>query len=227
MSRNFYFGKDADITAGSGNFASLISSGAVTYGLTSAQATAFGTLNTTLQSAYAAAINPSTRTPVTVQAKNVALQNMRNSAIQLGRIIYATATVNDSQLVALGLLPRVSPSPRPMPTTPPTVEVIVVMGRTVKIRVRDLTSGRRGLPVGTIGVNVYSFVGAEAPTDPRAYHFEGMTTRATPDILFPDTVASGATVWLSACWVGPRGYVGIACTPISFTLQGGAIAAAA
>ena len=46
MPRNFYYGKDATIVAGSANFASLISSGAVSYGLTTAQATAFGTLNT-------------------------------------------------------------------------------------------------------------------------------------------------------------------------------------
>jgi hypothetical protein len=34
-------------------------------------------------------------------------------------------------------------------------------------------------------------------------------------------------VWLSACWVSQRGQIGNASTPISFTLQGGAISAAA
>ncbi len=50
-----------------------------------------------------------------------------------------------------------------------------------------------------------SFVGADAPTDPRVYHYEGMATRSTTQVLFPDTVASGATVWLSAQWVSARG----------------------
>ncbi len=227
MSRNFYFGKDADVVAGSANFASLISIGPTTYGLTAGQATAFGLLDTALQSAYSAAVNPSTRTPVTVEAKNVALKAMRNSAIQLGRIIFATTTVTDAQLVALGLLPRPVYTPRHVPTIPPTIEVLSVSGRLVKVRVRDLDSERRGLPFGAKSANIYSFVGDDAPTDPRVYHFEGATTRATADILFPNTVASGATVWLSACWVSARGQMSIGSTPMSFTLQGGPIAAAA
>ena len=73
MPENFYRGKDADIVAGSANFASLTATGFASYGLSTGQATAFGALNTTLQSAYSAAINPSTRTPVTIEAKRVAL----------------------------------------------------------------------------------------------------------------------------------------------------------
>src|SRR6478752_3486747 len=99
MARNFYFGKDADIVTGSANFASLIATGFASYGLTSAQSTAFGTLNTALQSAYSAAVNPTTRTPVTVEAKTIAIKNMRASAINLAKIVYSTATVNDSQLM--------------------------------------------------------------------------------------------------------------------------------
>ena len=227
MPRNFYFGKDADIVAGSANFASLIATGFASYGLTTGQATSFGTLNTALQSAYTAAVNPPTRGPVSIEAKNLAIKNMRASAILLSKIIYATATVTDTQLVGLGLLPRSGRAPIPVPAIPPTVEVISVMGRVVKIRVHDLETERRGLPFGASGANIYSFVGADAPTDPRAYHFEGMTTRAVNNIIFPDSVASGATVWLSAQWVSNRGQVSVGSTPISFTIQGGAIPAAA
>src|SRR5438132_9481629 len=106
MPRNFYFGKGADIVAGSANFASLIATGYASYGLTSAQSTAFGTLNTALQSAYTAAVNPPTRGPVSIEAKNLAIKNMRANAILLTKIIYSTATVTDTQLTALGLLPR-------------------------------------------------------------------------------------------------------------------------
>src|SRR5207249_8300756 len=95
MPRNFYFGTDANIVAGSANFASLIAAGFASYGLTSAQSTAFGTLNTALQSAYSASVNPPTRTPVTVEAKTIAIRNMRANAILLAKIVYATASVND------------------------------------------------------------------------------------------------------------------------------------
>src|SRR5687768_15820461 len=76
MPRNFYFGKDADIVTGSANFASLIATGFASYGLTTGQATAFGTLDTALQSAHTDAVEPSTRTPVSVEAKNIALRAM-------------------------------------------------------------------------------------------------------------------------------------------------------
>ena len=54
----------------------------------------------------------------------------------------------------------------------------------------------------------------------RATSPERATTRTGTEILFPNNVASGATVWVSACWVSPRGEIGIASTPISFTIQG-------
>ena len=86
---------------------------------------------------------------------------------------------------------------------------------------------RRGKPFGAAAANLYSYVGPAAPTDPRQYHFEKSTTRTKTQILFPNSVASGATVWLSACWVSARGETGRASRPISFTIQGGGIRAAA
>jgi hypothetical protein len=108
------------------------------------------------------------------------------------------------------------------------LEVVSVSGRLVNIRLHGAApDSTRARPFGAIGANVYSFVGPEAPSDPRAYHFEGMSTRTIAQVLFPNTVASGATVWLSACWVSARGQIGIACAPVSFTLQGGAVMPAA
>ena len=75
---------------------------------------------------------------------------------------------------------------------------------------------------GAKGVNLYSYVGATPPDDSRDYRFEGMSTRTITQVLFPDSVASGALVWLSARWVSGRGQLGPASTPVSFTLQGGA-----
>jgi len=54
-----------------------------------------------------------------------------------------------------------------------------------------------------------------------------VTTRHTRELLFPNTVPSGATVWLSAQWVGSRGQTSVGSTPVAFTIQGGAIPAAA
>ena len=221
-SRNFYTGKMADIAAGSANFAQLITSGAVGFGLTAGQATIFSGLNTTLQSAQEAMVEPATRSPVAVQNRRAALAAMRGNAKLLARIIYATPTVTDGQLVSLGLLPRNPPSPRPFPLVAPQLLMISMVGRQAKLRVKDAENpDRRGLAEGTIGVNIFSFVGPVAPTDTRSYFFEGMSSRALATVQFPDSVASGSTVWLSAQWVGSRGRKSFACPPINFTLQGG------
>ena len=109
---------------------------------------------------------------------------MRANAVQLARIVYATATVTDTQLVAPGLLPRSRPR-RGRPSTPPTVEVIAVMGRLVKIRLHDIDSERRGLPFGATSANIYSFVGPKTPTDPRPYHFEARRHAPRRTSFFP------------------------------------------
>lgn len=227
MPRNFYLRTQAEIVSGSANFASLIVANAATYGLTSVQATAYQGLDVALQSAYTAAINPETRTPVAVGAKDSAITNVRNRAILLSKIIYATPSVNDSQLTALGLLPRAVRTPRPPATTPPVVEVMSVSGRLVKVRIHAVSSAGARKPVGSVGALVYSFTGPAAPTDPRQYHYEGLATRGTCEIQFPNDVASGATAWIAAAWVSQRGAPGTACTPVQVTVQGGPVLAAA
>jgi hypothetical protein len=114
-----------------------------------------------------------------------------------------------------------------VPAIPPTVEVLSVMGRVVKVRVSDPDSERRGLPFGATACNLFTFVGPTAPTDPDQYQFQGATTRATADIIFPNAVPSGSTVWISGSWVSARGQRSMGSTPISFTLQGGPVPAAA
>jgi hypothetical protein len=228
MSHNFYFGKHADVVAGSANFASLIATGFASYGLTSAQSTAFGTLNTALQSAYSAAVNPPTRTPVTVEALGVALRAMRVSAINLAKIVYSTTTVNDSQLVALGLLPRSARTPIPRPDSAPVIDILTAVGNTVTIRLHaGGDSSSRGKPAGVDGAAIYSFVGATPPTDEAAWKFEGLASKVNKvPIAFPGTVEPGSQVWFTAFWFNERKQNGPAATKVTTNLPGGAAMAA-
>jgi hypothetical protein len=226
--RNFYFGKDADIVAGSANFAAKIATGFASYGISNSQSTAFGALNTTLQTKYTAAITPSTRTPVAIGEKNDAINAMRANAIMLAKICYGTSTVTDPMLVDLGLLPRTVPTPRPVPVDAPVVEYVSCNGWLVNIRLHGAPpDSRRGKPFGATAANIFTFVGNEPPTDPTAYFYQGTATRPITQVQFPTTVAKGATVWISACWVSARGERGPGSTPISCTIQGGTIPAVA
>ena len=223
MAKNFYFGKQADIVAGSANFSTLISSGAVSFGLTTGQATSFAALNTALQSAYNTAISPNTRTKTAVEANKIAIENMRRTAVLFAKIITATPTVSDAQLVSLGLLPRIPPAPRPIPLIPPVLTITNVLNRLVTIKVRPGGNDSRSKPQGCVGAQIFTYAGAAPPSDPRAYHYEGLATRGSAQILFPDSIVSGSTVWIAAGWVTQRGYACTACSPQPVTIQGGAV----
>ena len=71
--RNFYHGKDATIVSGSANFAAIIAAEFAALGLTTAQSTAFGLVNTSLQTSYSEATTPATRTSVAIEQKNLAM----------------------------------------------------------------------------------------------------------------------------------------------------------
>lgn len=225
MNRNFYFRNIADAVAGAANFSGLISASPSTYGLIASQSTSFAALNTALQNAQALAIDPSTRTPVAIDNRNIALKNMRNSAKLLAKIIYATPTVNDAQFTALGLLPRPTYNPAPPVTGTPTVEIVSVLGRLVKIRLHNqLGETRSSFPNGVKSAQIYTFVGDEAPEDPSLFTLQGTSTRTITELLFPQSIPNGSTVWVSAYWVGTRGQYGIGSQPLSFILQGGSAA---
>jgi hypothetical protein len=225
--RNFYYRNQADAVSGSANFASEIAADFAALGLTSAQSTAFGVVNSALQTAWTAAITPETRTPVSIEQKTIALRNMRAAAIPLAKQIVGNPAVTDAQLIALGLLPRTVPTPIPPTMTPPEVDVKSVVGRLVTLRVRQTGVENNSRPIGSVGAYIFSHVGPTAPTEPEAYKFEGLCTRRTVQVQFPNDVPSGATAWIAAAWVSARGQRGFACTPVSVTIQGGPVLAEA
>jgi hypothetical protein len=230
MRRNFYFRTQAEIVSGSANFAALILADAESFGLTPAQAAEYQAYDAALQSSYAAAVSPHTRTSPAVQRKNAAIRDVQREAQRLAKVIYGTGTADDSKLILLGLLPRASYTRRAAPKEPPEVWAVSVVGRRVRIRIQaweesDAPTGRR--PAGAIGAQVYSFVGEQAPADLRAYHHEGLATRGSYEVRFPKDVPGGATVWIAAAWVSTRGVPGDASAPARTTIQGGSVEAMA
>src|SRR5437868_14459247 len=106
MDRNFYYGSDASMVSGSARFAAAINADPSAFGLTPDRCAEFVAIDATLQSAYLTAITPGTRTPVAVSAKNLAVKAMQRAAFDLTRIMLATPSVEDAQLISLGSLPR-------------------------------------------------------------------------------------------------------------------------
>lgn len=224
MNSDFLPSREAELADWLTTFQAVFSANPTSFGGTAAMAATNGTLTTAFLNAYAVAQNEATRSPVAITIKNAAKREVIANVRQIGRLVQGTASVTPAMKQELGLNPRDTiPAPIPVPDSSPDIDIISVIGRVVKIRVHDASSGaKRGKPVGVYSASIYSFVGPTAPSDPSAYEFKGIATRSITEIVFPDSVVSGATVWLCAQWLNPRGQAGIACPPISVTLQGGA-----
>lgn len=227
MPKPFYSRTEADLATGAANLITIVTPVPATWGLTTGEITSYTSLSTSYSTKLATANTPATRTSVAIEAKNIAKQLLKAASVNIARTITSVPTVTNDQLMSLQLNERIIPQPRPVPAAPPVLEVISVSGRTVSLRIHATGSDLRAKPFGATGANIYSFVGADAPSDPRVYHYEGFATRGTTQVLFPDSVVSGATVWLSAQWVSARGQLSTGSTPISANLPGGNVAAAA
>jgi len=227
MDRNFFYGTDAAMATGSGNFLSLITGTPSAYGLVVAQVNAYDVVNLTYQDAYNLAITPATRTKGAIKAKNDAKKALKTMAADLAAIIDATPTVTDQQKIDLGLSIRKQPSPVPVPTDRPGVDLVSVVTRTATIHIHDSASStKRGKPDGTTAAWVYSYVGTSYPTDPTAWDFQGATTRSNHEIVFPDSVANGAQVWICAAWINAKQQAGPVSVPITTNVQGGGVSSA-
>ena len=168
MSLGFLPRADAALLAWSANFNTLINATPTAYGLTAALATAYGTLHTAYATALAAA-DPAIRTKSAVAAKNVARTNLKTDARLLAKLIEGTASVTDGRKLSLGLNVKAWPSPIPVPSSAPGLDVASVSAWTVKIKPHDSTSSaKRGKSPGVSGSAAFSFVGATAPTDSAA-----------------------------------------------------------
>jgi hypothetical protein len=52
-------------------------------------------------------------------------------------------------------------------------------------------------------------------------------TKVVADVLFPDTVAGGSLVWITAIWANSRAQSGPAADPVSTNIAGGGVGAMA
>jgi hypothetical protein len=159
--------------------------------------------------------------------KNTAKEAFIPVARNLYGRVQANAAVLNSDKILLGIVVRSAPTPIPPPSEMPALDIISVIGRTVKIRLHSATdASRKGKPPGVKGAATFSYVGEEPPTTTGAWKFEGNTTETVFPIEFPESVAPGAKVWLTAQWFNERTQPGPGCTPVSTNIQFGASMAA-
>ncbi len=226
MAESYLPTREAELLAWANNFATLIKSTPSAYGLTEPQAAAFETLNVAFANAYAVSKGPD-RGPEATETKKQAKFAMIADARKLVRIIQSyPGTTNELRIGLQITVPDVEPTPVPVPPTAPLVQIVSVLGRTVRIKLKSATEDRRGLPVGVDGATVMGFVGETAPDDPMEWSLMTNTARTTVDVDFPLTVPAGSKVWLSAFWFNERKQSGPTAAAQHTYIAGGMAAAA-
>jgi hypothetical protein len=219
--------RESELLTYSTNFKERIVAAPTLYGLTAEQATAYAADHDDYAETYQAANDPSTRTPAAVNLKNTAKKVLLTSLRNLSRIVQASPLVTDEQRIILGLpVRKTEPTPVNPPTEIPVLEIKARFGTTVTIKLHDGT-GARGKPAGVAGATVFSYVGANPPTEASGWKFEGNIARTTVDVDFPSNLAPGTTVYLTAFWYNAKGQSGPGCAPVSTTIAGGAMVLAA
>ena len=222
MAKDFLPANDAELLGWAQSFGAKITSTPLVYGLSAAQATAFNALLATYSASVAALQDPNTRTRPAFAGRDAARSALKAEARELARVVNAFPSITNEQRLELRLNPRTGEiTPINPPTECPVLEVVSVMNRTVKVKLRALGAEGAGKPAGVDGATLFSFVGAAPPADINDWKFQGSTTRTSFDIDFPPTVAGGAQVWLTAFWFNPPSQSGPACIPVSTYLAGG------
>jgi hypothetical protein len=221
MSTSFLPAKDALLATWMQNFSTLITAAPATYGLAAADAVAIAAAVNPFISALATSTNPSTRTPTTVNAKNVA----RNSATVVvrgyGDTIRANTGVTDANKLALGLVVRdPTQTPIPAPTTSPILTIIAATPLQHTVRFADQnTPASRAKPSGVTQMQLYVSVGTVAPVSPDATPFYGVVTKNPVAVNFASGDV-GKTAYYYARWQTRRGLVGPWSALLQFTVAG-------
>lgn len=200
---------DGPLDTWANNFKTLIAASPTSYGLVTADGTALTTAYNAWHTAYLAAINPTTRTKATVEAKNVQKANLLTVVRGYAATIRVNRAVSNELKIGLGLNVRdTSPTPVPPPSTYPTLTILEPMRGVQDLRARDSASpDRRAKPTGTAGMLLFRAVGTTAATDPEQAEF--LTFAGKTDLAFNFTPAdNGKIATYFARWTNGKGEVG-------------------
>lgn len=201
--------KDSDLLAWATNFDNLITAAPGTYGLVAADALAITAVVGPYQTAQGVVDNPSTRTSVTIAAKNAAKQAMLVIVRTYASQIRLNAGVSNSDKLALGLnLPNNTPSPIPAPTSNPLLNIIGATPGQLTLRFADSnTPDKRSKPQGATALQLFVGVDTITLSDPADTAFDQLVTKQPVAVTFnPGDAGKVATLY--GRWSTRTGLVG-------------------
>lgn len=209
MSSSYIPTREADMDNWINNFKTLIAANPTNYGLAAGDATSITTAYTNWHAAYLAAINPSTRTKPTVDAKNAQKAIVLGVVRSYAQTIQANHAVSDALKMGIGLHVRdVTPTPVPAPSTKPVLSIALTDQGYMNLTAADeATPSKRARPTGSVGMLLYRAVAADSVNDPAQATF--LTFVGKPAATSNFTSADrGKVATYFARWTNARGEVG-------------------
>lgn len=189
------------------NLETVMSADFALYGVTSGQAIAFAALNATAQAAFVTSTDPSTRTPVTVQATQDAIAAAVASARNLNDIAQVFPATSPN-LVAAGFPVRSTVrTPQAPVTASVELEFISALPQQINMQARNVaTPTSRAKPADTSAVQLAVAIGTVAAVDPSQATFQQNFTRS-PLTLTTDIGDRGKVATVFGRYVS-RGSIG-------------------
>lgn len=211
--------KDGDFLAWVDNFDDLTSVNFAAYGLTGGEAASITTVRTNYDVAYADAVNPATRTPVTIAIKDTAKATALATVRPLAQKIRNNPAVADATKVALGLtVPDTAPTPVPPPITFPLLDLLRATPGQHWIQYRDSeTPTAKAKPFGATGMELWQSVGDAPAVTPVGANYLGTVTKSPLSVTL-DPGDAGKVATYFGRWITRRGLVGPWSSPVSLTV---------
>ena len=228
MSTHYLPTREAELYNWGRNLQSLVAVSPAEWGLTGEEWIAYEPFAQAWEAAYVRAVEPTTRTRPTIEAKDVAKRAFLAQTRKIVRIMQASPVMTDAKRRQLAITVRdVDPTPVPVPTVSPTVVIEGVRGRGVSIRLIDAEDPtRRARPAGVDGAMIYTFAGETPPTTIVGWESRGATGRTSATLQFDAGVPGGGKVWVTAAWFNRRLQTSPLATPQGTHLAGGLARAA-
>lgn len=210
MPSNYIPPRDGDFDSWLLNFSTRLTAAPATYGLVAGDAVAVAAAYTAWHAAYLLAIDPPTRTPVTVADKDVERASAEAIVRPYAQQISKNAGVLVADKVAIGVNPNNStPTPVPAPTTAPVLSLNSSGYLTMDLRYRDESAPAtsRAKAAGAIQIEIVGAASNVVISDPDTLPRLGVFTK-NPVRLNWSAGDRGETAYISARWVTRTGLTG-------------------
>lgn len=220
--------KESQLLSFAQNMDSLLKADAAGYGASAEETGALTAATAAFAASYQVAQDPITRSPANIETKNDDKAALIGVIRPLVKRMQGWEGMTNAKRAQLAItIPDDSPTPVPVPSSAPNIDILSVDGWTVTLRLHNGDSTKRAKPAGVKGATIFSYVGDTPPTSVDDWKFEGNVTTTAATVDFPTTLAAGTKVFVTAFWFNTTAESGPAATPVSTQINYGGLSMAA